>query len=218
MKKIDEDVLNRVDATLKERYSVRLDKFGDDPKTLGWDNKRHQFMRFKVATDSFDMSNSTILDVGCGLGDFFTHLKQQNINIRRYAGMDINPDLILRCNEISPDADFTVGNLLTQSPKDESFDVVCLFGVLNFKFSEFDNMTFTKNIISQAFKVCKKAVVVDMLSVFYDKNYGVEDFVYYYNPVDMLDFALGLSPHVKICHNYKSIPQREFLLIIEKSV
>ena len=145
-------------------------------------------------------------------------LKQQNINIRRYAGMDINPDLILRCNEISPDADFAVGNLLTQPPKDESFDVVCLFGVLNFKFSEFDNMTFAKNIISQAFKVCKKAVVVDMLSVFYDKNYAVEDFVYYYNPVDMLDFALGLSPHVKICHNYKSIPQREFLLIIEKSV
>jgi SAM-dependent methyltransferase len=217
MKKIDSKILIDVDKSLRSRYSVKLKKFGYDPRTLGWDTKENQYTRFRVATNSISMENSQILDVGCGLADFYTYLKERKVNISTYSGIDINPEFIDACKKSHHDADnFMVRNILIDSPKRNSYDVVSMFGVLNFKFSEFDNEIFAREMIEQAFKISRKAVVVDMLSERYDLTYQKEDFVHYYNPVKMLDFALSLTPHVQLRHDYASIPQREFLLVLRK--
>ena len=81
---------------------------------------------------------------------------------------------------------------------------------------DIDNETFSKKMIAAAFKISKKAVIVDMLSLMIDSSYAKEDFVFYHNPLKMLDFSLSLTPHVQLRHDYGSIPQREFLLILRK--
>ena len=102
-------------------------------------------------------------------------------------------------------------------PVSDSFDLVCLFGLLNFKFSEFDNFDYAKCMVATAFEFCEKAVVVDMLTTVTDKTYPAEDFVFYYDPAEMLRFALELTPHVQVRHDYHSIPQRELMLVLRKS-
>ncbi len=216
MNEIDKSLLKQVDNGLINRYSTRLKQFGNDPRTLGWDTQKNQWARFEVASKSIDMTGSSILDVGCGLGDFHHYLNQNNIRISEYIGLDINPDLIQHCRELDPETQYEEGNLLTLSPQHQSVDIVCIFGVLNFRFREINNETFAREMLTKAFKIARKAVVVDMLSTQSDHDYPIEDFVYYYEPSKMLDFAFTLTPHIQMRHDYRSIPQREFMLIMRK--
>jgi hypothetical protein len=55
-----------------------------------------------------------------------------------------------------------------------------------------------------------------MLSSVRDTSYPAEDFVYYYDPAEMLAFALSLTPHVTLKHDHGSIPQREMVLILRR--
>jgi len=218
MKMISEKAILDSDKELINRYSTRLQKFGHDPRTLGWDTIENQSTRFKIATQSFDMVNSSVLDVGCGLADFYNYLKDKQILISEYSGIDINPDLIKLCQKnVSEAKEFSVRNILINPLKPLSYDVVCMFGILNFKFDGFENKIFAKRMISEAFKIAKKAVVVDMLSIQIDSSYTKEKFVYYYDPLEMLEFSLSLTPHVQLRHDYSSIPQREFLLVLTKN-
>ena len=104
MKKISNQVLIESDKETRKRYSKRLQKFGYDPRTLGWDSQKNQESRFKIATNSFDMKDLSVLDLGCGLGDFYTYLKNQFIPTSSYSGIDINPELIDFCKKKHIDA------------------------------------------------------------------------------------------------------------------
>ena len=71
-------------------------------------------------------------------------------------------------------------------------------------------------MIQSAFNLSDELLIVDMLSNNLDENYKKEKFVNYFDPLKIMDFALKLSPHIKLIHDYVSIPQREFMLIIRK--
>lgn len=217
MSEIDKSLLRSVDESLVERYSSRLARFGEDPRTLGWDRRESQAARFAVAADSFPFRGKTVLDLGCGLADFLAFLRERGEAPAAYSGVDINPDLLRHCRERFPESDFHRANVLVDEVPEPRREVVVLFGVLNFRFKEFANRDFAKGMIRRAFELCREAVVVDMLSARRDEGYPEEDFVYYYDPSEILEFALELTPHVSFRHDYPSIPQREMMLILRKS-
>ncbi len=214
------DELENIDKKLVERYSTRYKKFGQDPKTLGWDNKANQGIRFKNAVRSVEIEGKKVLDIGCGFADFHQFLSEiSGIKNYQYSGIDINPDLISECQKRFPSSEFHVANILSKSDivPEESYDIVSMFGVLNFKFSEIQNLEFAQSMIKQAFYYTKEVLVVDMLSSVLDAKYPPDDFVYYYDPIEMLKYALSLTPHVSLIQDYTSIPQREFILQLRKN-
>jgi len=216
MSEIDAQTLRAVDERLVQRYSARLAKFGDDPRTLGWDKRESQQARFGVALSMMDFSGKRVLDVGCGLADFLDFLQQHGQAPAHYTGCDINRDLLTRCAERYPGSDFHQANLITDEVPGGPYDVVVLFGVVNFRFAEFSNEDFARQMITRAFAVCGEAMVIDMLTAVNDQHYAKEDFVYYYDPAEMLRFALSVTPHVALRHDYQSIPQREMMLLLRK--
>ncbi|RHX78267.1 class I SAM-dependent methyltransferase [Leptospira yasudae] len=217
---INLDELKNIDKKLIERYSTRYQKFGQDPKTLGWDNRTNQEIRFKNASRNIVIDDKKILDIGCGFADFYQFLLDSSGKTNfEYSGVDINPDLIGECSKRFPKSKFEIVNILTDPERigKESYDIVSMFGVLNFKFSEIQNMDFAKSMINQAFEYTKEVLVVDMLSKVIDSKYKPDDFVYYYEPAEMLQFAMTLTPHVALIQDYASIPQREFVLQLRKN-
>lgn len=44
----------------------------------------------------------------------------------------------------------------------------------------------------------------------------MEDFVFYHDPAEMLNYALTVTPDVTLHHNYLPIPQKEFMLVLYK--
>jgi len=213
---IEPSALRAVDRMLEDRYSQRLREFGLDPRTLGWDSRASQETRFAVAAQTVELSGRQVLDIGCGLADFLAFLRAQDISIKDYRGIDINNDLLDACSRRFPDCRFERRNILLDPPDQAEADVVTMFGVLNFRFREFGNEIFAREMIARAFSMCRGALVVDMLSAEREASYPAEDFVYYYDPGALLAFALTLTPDVILRHDYPPIPQREFMLVLRK--
>jgi len=217
MSKINIASLDIADKKLIERYSTRLQKFGYHPRTLGWDTQANQYARFNIATKLVNFQDRNILDIGCGLADFRSFLKFQDIKVANYSGCDINSELIECCKNRFPEDNFSTANFLNDDLIHPSYDIVTLFGVLNFRFKEFNNMDFARQMIKKAFDCCEDCVVVDFLTSIKDNTYPEEDFVFYYDPCEILKFAFSLTPHITLKHDYHSIPQREMMLVIHRA-
>ncbi len=210
--------LKNFESKMVSRYSERFQKFGFDPRTLGWDNHSNQNKRFLTAIQSAEVNGKSILDVGCGFSDFYSFLNEYygKNSAFRYAGIDINSDLINECKNRFPDVSYEVRNILVDPYQENSWDVVTMFGLLNYKIPDYDNLAYAKNFITNAFNVAKDCLIVDMLSSIKNVNYPSENFVNYHEPAVMLDFALSLTPYVKVVHSGDPIPQKEFTLILGK--
>ena len=214
MKKINK---SKIFDLINSRFNKKFEEFGDDPKSVGWDNKRNQNLRFANATRLIDFKNNSIVDIGCGLGDFYNFLISKNIiKKEKFTGLDLNSNFIKLCKHKYPDANFKISNFLLDENIIEKADIFTMFGLLNINFKEIDNYDYSRIMIKKGFLLCKKFFIFDMLSFYNDTLYEKEDFVFYYKPEKILEFCLKLTPHVSLIHDYASIPQREFMIILRK--
>jgi SAM-dependent methyltransferase len=202
-----------------DRYSSRYRQMGHDIKTLGWGTKEQQEYRFIQTLDSnIEFNGKSILDIGCGFGDYLDFIIKNKINLDKYIGYDINLDLIneAKKNHSTSFSTFHVENILNTEKRDIA-DIGVMLGVLNFNLKDkMDNLEYSKLFIRKAFNMIKDVLIVDFLSTNLTQNYEKEDFVFYHDPAEMLSFAFTLSNNVVLKHNYAPIPQKEFMLFIYK--
>ena len=92
-----------------------------------------------------------------------------------------------------------------------------MLGLLNFNLkSKIKNLNFSRAMIENAFKLTKKFLIVDFLSANLYENYPKEDQVFYHSISDVISICENLSNNFIIKHDYKPIPQKEFMVIIYK--
>ena len=92
-----------------------------------------------------------------------------------------------------------------------------MLGLLNFNLkSKIKNLNFSRAMIENAYKLTKKFLIVDFLSANLDENYPKEDQVFYHSISDVISICENLSNNFIIKHDYKPIPQKEFMVIIYK--
>ncbi|MGB0983041.1 MAG: methyltransferase type 11 [Saprospiraceae bacterium] len=215
-------VLKNISTNMIERYSNRYKKLGRNIKTLGWGSVEQQLYRFEQTLQTgVDFSDKRILDIGCGFGDYYDYITaQRKIEIQSYQGYDLNDDLINAAQQEyinDSKSAFQVSNILEKKVEEPVADIGVMLGVLNLNFKEeYDNYAYSKKIITNAFSLVKDYLIVDFLSTNLDSSYPKEDFIFYHNPAQMLEFAFSLSENVSLKHDYASIPQKEFMLIIKK--
>ncbi len=203
------------------RYSDRYKKLGYDVKTLGWGTKEQQLKRFEaVLTGDVSLAKKTIIDIGCGFGDFANFLFQHEIEFNSYTGWDLNPDLINEAKNVWKDVPhlyFDVKNIATLEKQQPVADIGIMLGLLNLNFkNQINNYDYAAQLINTAFQLVGECLIVDFLSSNLSKDYPKEDFVFYYEPAKILELALKMSSNVELKHNYSPIPQKEFMLFIYK--
>lgn len=212
--------LSQISKNTIERYSHRYIDFGRDIKTLGWGSVDQQEYRFDRTVESADFSNKSILDIGCGFGDYKTFLQSKSIGFSSYTGCDINPDLINEAKKQHSDReDFFVFDLSKDNADAyaNQYDIGVMLGLLNFNLhSPETNLLYSELMIKNAFNLVKEVLVVDFLSNKISSSYPKEDFVFYHDPGTIVDFALSLSDNVVLKHDYVPIPQKEFMIYIYK--
>jgi len=216
MPPMDEQEVRALENLTIARYSDRLHCLGRDPRTLGWDSVSHQRQRFACARRVADFSGRAVLDIGCGFGDLLVYLMEQQAAPSSYTGIDINEELLKVAAEAHPTARFEYRNILTNPIPSPSADVVSLFGVLNWRLPVGNNLDHAESMIARGWAATRDILVVDMLSDRLDPSYPREDFVFYYAPERMLAYSLSLTPHVTLLHDYASLPQREFMLVLRR--
>lgn len=213
--------LKTISKQMIDRYSQRYNKLGYHVNTLGWGNKEQQDYRFSQTLElAIGFEGRSVLDIGCGFGDYLTFLGNSGTEFKSYAGSDLNPDLIEEAKQQhsgKKNVSFNVSNILESKSESPIADIALMLGVLNLNLKgRADNYSYSEQIIRNAFGLVNECLVVDFLSTELDESYPKEDFVFYHDPQKMMEFALTLSAKVMIKHDYRSIPQREFMLFIYK--
>jgi SAM-dependent methyltransferase len=211
-----EETYKQIDEATKKRYSVRLRSHGVSHLTLGWGSREQQNYRFDRVIENVVLSGKSVLDVGCGFGDLVGYLKDKDIHVKSYTGIDVNPELIEEAKKLHPDARFIAGSLREVDREDIRSDVVIMLGLLNFCQNEIQNTTYAKDLVSKAFDLAVEKLAVDFLSSCRFEGYPEEDFVYYYDPGFVLELGLSLSPSIRLIQDYEPIPQREIMLVVSR--
>lgn len=207
------DFLEYIAESAKERYGKRFEQEGISPKALGWGCKEDQLTRFQTMVKNVDFSGSVLMDVGCGFADFWGYLKECSISCQ-YIGVDLMEQFIAHNWVTYPEAQFICCDFMREPEKLPEVDYIVSNGTMNFKLP--DNLSYTRKFLQTAFTKVKKGLIVDFLSTVYTPDYPPEDAVYYHSPKDVLDFAFELTPNVRLIHNYVPIPQKEFMIILER--
>jgi len=109
-------------------FTKRLVYFKDSPESVGW-TQTGQILRYEAVLKLIEPEGKSLLDFGCGKGDFYGFLKQKGIKCD-YTGIDINPSLIELAMKNYPEAVFYVKDI-EKEPLDRNFNYTLAIGVFN---------------------------------------------------------------------------------------
>lgn len=79
----------RIDS--EKFYTSAIDKYGVSPQGLNWSSKEAQELRFEVISKLLPKEIISIVDAGCGFGDFYHFMKKNHRLPEKYIGIDILP-------------------------------------------------------------------------------------------------------------------------------
>ncbi|WP_456431624.1 class I SAM-dependent methyltransferase [Nitratifractor sp.] len=76
-------------------YKEQILRYGVTAQGVAWDSARTQRRRFAVLAEQLgDLRASTLVDAGCGFGDFYLYLEERGNLPRRYIGIDLVPQMV----------------------------------------------------------------------------------------------------------------------------
>jgi len=144
---------------LKNRwlYSNLFRRFGPRPEALHWNSRESQDIRFGVLAKIGSLDGMSILDIGCGLGDFFGYLKAHGVSCAM-TGIDIVAPLVAHVRKTYPEAKIYQKNILTDPFSADSYDYVFSSGLY-----AFGNRPFFEAMLCEAFRICRKGYAFNIL-------------------------------------------------------
>lgn len=71
-------------------YLNAIKLHGESAKGLNWNSSQHQLLRFEALLSLLpdDLSALSIVDAGCGFGDFYHYLRENKREPKQYIGID----------------------------------------------------------------------------------------------------------------------------------
>lgn len=182
---------------LEEHYVHRINPKDKGHVILDWENEDAHLGRFEVLVRKLDLSGMHILDVGCGIGDFYRYLQEHGISAS-YTGIDILPEMIKEAKRRNPEGEFISGDLFSQkiySPG--SFDLVFSSGIFNLKVG--DNHALLRDALQVFFTLSRQWVVFNLL----DPDHHVQRDIYcYFDPQEVLGMVMEHTSLVEMERDY----------------
>ncbi len=191
-----------------ERYNEKLKKNSAND-LLSTGNQLRRNIRFKVLSEIGNFENKKILDLGCGTGDFYQYLVDNNIKCN-YTGYDINLNVIDIAKKRFPSVRFEVKDISNEDYPE--FDYIVSTSSFNNKLDEVCNYEFIQNILKTCYLHSKEGVCIDFLVSYVDYKH---DFAFYYHPEKIFTIAKSISRRATIRNDY---PLFEFALYLYKDI
>jgi tRNA G46 methylase TrmB len=193
-------VLDPEDASqVIRRYQQRIAEHGPTFASLNSGSEEKQAIRQWVHATALRGERPSILEIGCGLGDFYKYLIGQKRDCS-YHGYDIVPEYIAECRRVYPQSKFEVRNIFIDGIEG-GYDTVVMSQVLNNRYQKSDNLQVMQRALELAFQHTRVSVSVDMLSTYVDFR---NPDLFYYSPEDIFRMAKAIAPRVLIRHDYRA--------------
>jgi SAM-dependent methyltransferase len=197
---VDKDpVLNPQDVNrVIERYQQRIAEHGTTFDSMKSGSPEKQRIRHEVHATALRGKHPSILDIGCGLGEFYQFLRDQRRDCI-YTGYDIVPEYISACRASFPEASFEQRNIFEQGISGQ-FDTVIMSQVLNNRYQSSNNVEVMQAALNLAFQHTTTSVSVDMMSSYVDFESAE---LFYYSPEQILALAKSITKRVILRHDYR---------------
>jgi cyclopropane fatty-acyl-phospholipid synthase-like methyltransferase len=190
----------------KNFYKQAIDSFGlQDVRSLHWNSKNNQKVRFRSLSRMGNFSHKTLLDLGCGRGDLLEYLKSIKQEPSKYLGVDFMEEFIKFAAKRFPTHQFVLNDFFKL--KYSLFDYIVCNGALNF--TKKDNIQFFKQFLLFFLTYTKRALGVTLLKK--AKGYFDDPFIYAYDPVEVEKVLQSLKLNYQIYHDYAD---NDFTVII----
>lgn len=181
-------------------YQDAARQFGGTFAATLWRSKEGQTIRFKTFCDFVDFNETSILDVGCGIGDFAQYLIECGVTFKRFHGIDAIDEMITSAQHRNlSNCSFETLDVMTQLESMQGYDWLTFSGTLN-------AMQEPKAIelIDEAFAACGRGVAFNFLSNQCGRSPSQEDLqpASRFNTNDLLAHAFQLTPFVDFTQTY----------------
>ena len=177
-------------------YNQNVKKHKDGIKSVAWGSKESQQKRFEILSQIANLEGQSVLDVGCGLGDFYGWLRNIYSDIG-YTGIDITPSMIEIALKSFPGTKFKVQNILELKKVRPTYDYVFASGIFNRRIRR--HKDFVMETVERMFALSNRGIAFNIMSTkadFMEKN------EHYADPCKMLNFCMNLSRRFVLRHDY----------------
>lgn len=161
----------------------------------GWlpGNQLYNFNALIKLSDMAGVSlkNASVLDVGCGTGDFSAFLRKKGI--KSYAGIDIYEPSLKEAKDMYPNELFIQGDLLEDVIK-ETFDFAFSSGTFTIKISA-DNYDFLQAMVEKMWQMTRVGLAFNVLT---DDDRDPDTDLFFYNPSEVLARCMDVAPEAVI--------------------
>ena len=178
-----------------DKHRDSLTRYGYHPNALYWSGREIQEIRFKVLADIGIQDGDSVLDLGCGFGDFKSWAIEQGVRLN-YTGVDLSPDILTQAKKRHADGIFLSGDLFDMDFEEKSFDWVILSGALNEQLN--DDSAYAKSVIDRMYALCRKGVAFNMLDARFLKAHDLHSQI----PQDILLYCQQLCPNCELYDDY----------------
>ena len=165
-------------------------------RVLGWKDHQSQQKRFEALCSLADLSNSIVMDLGCGTGDLKTYLDTQFKNFI-FLGIDHLPEFIATANRNFADAIntyFFQADFITDGFPE--VDYIVASGALSYRC---DNVLFPYTIIRKMYEHARKGVAFNLLD---NEHYTSDSVLKSYNRYEVLGYCLRLAERAELITGY----------------
>lgn len=178
-------------------YADKVRRYGFDHRGLGFRTRSSQEKRFEALLALGELDGRSVLDVGCGFGDFLAFLDRRGIRAR-YTGLDVCEPMIARCRErfAGREARFVVADVLGHEPG-ETYDYVIASGI--FGLDAPGARQRIRPTLERMFAWSRIGMGANFLS---GRSPAPAQGRVYVDPCEALAMGLELTPAVRLDHNY----------------
>jgi SAM-dependent methyltransferase len=183
-------------------YREAVKRHGAGFESTLWSSPEGQQIRFDVMIDLAGFADCTILDIGCGRGDFAQRLLDRSVPFQRFLGVDALPEVIeaARAREL-PRCEFRMADAVCDPTvlRILDADFICFSGSLN-TMSE----TCAKHLVKAAFEAAAQGVVFNFLSDRPHERWADQPLspARRFATVSWIDWALELTSRVTFTQDY----------------
>ena len=138
-------------------YKHAIKKHGLSPEGLCWLSYAHQQMRFDMILELLPeyLEEFTLTDAGCGFGDFYSYLQNNNNLPKHYIGID---SIDTMCDIAKKKTNATIIHADITNTEITVSDYVICSGAMNL-LTHFETLFFVRN----CYKASKKAFIFNIL-------------------------------------------------------
>ena len=139
-------------------YKRVIKKYGISARGVHWNSEESQYLRFEILSQFIenDMKNSSVVDAGCGFGEYYNYLFDNDLKPKDYIGIDCEEEMINMASKRFVNTKFVLKNILED--KLPLADYYICSGAMNI-LEEKEVLTFIK----RAYKASTKGFIFNFL-------------------------------------------------------